>query len=133
MTTNITQELAAWVAQKQKITKPRRRECLASFLAVREDVKSAIVAGYALKTIWEHMRETGRVSFRYETFLRYVCRHITNAPPERPKQSRTVRPSAPDRGANEVIPTVSSEPKKVKLSQIRSFSFDPSPKREDLI
>jgi len=133
MTTNIKQELAAWVAQKQKIAKPKRRECVAIFLAVREDVKAAIAAGYALKTIWEHMRETGRVSFRYETFLRYVRRHITNAPPERPKQPGTVKPTAQDRGADEVMLTVSSEPKKVKLSQTRSFSFDPSPKREDLI
>jgi hypothetical protein len=38
-------------------------------------------AGYTLKIIWEHMRDIGRIPFRYETFLKYVRQHITNAPP----------------------------------------------------
>ena len=50
-------------------------------MAARADVKEAMEAGYALKIIWEHMRETGRIPFRYETFLKYVRQHITNAPP----------------------------------------------------
>lgn len=72
-------ELAEWAAAESKSTKSRRKETLAAFLAVRANVKEAAAAGYALKTIWKHMRETGRISFRYETFLKHVRRHITNA------------------------------------------------------
>jgi hypothetical protein len=61
------EELAKWATGASQTIKPRRKETLAAFLAVREEVKEAIAAGYALKTIWEHMHETGRVSFRYET------------------------------------------------------------------
>ncbi|MCF5956548.1 TraK family protein [Xanthomonas perforans] len=35
------------------------------------------------------MRETGRIPFRYETFLKYVRQHITNAPPGSMNQSST--------------------------------------------
>ncbi|KLC12609.1 peptide transporter, partial [Xanthomonas perforans] len=37
----------------------------------------------------EYMRETGRIPFRYETFLKYVRQHITNAPPGSMNQSST--------------------------------------------
>ncbi|WP_171985374.1 TraK family protein [Burkholderia cenocepacia] len=79
MTKNFPDELAAWVAQRRNAAKHKRNEYLVSFLAVRNDVIEATAAGYALKTIWEHMQATGRVSFRYETFLKYVRRHIANS------------------------------------------------------
>lgn len=50
-------------------------------MAARSDVKEAMEAGYALKIIWEHMREIGCIPFRYETFLKYVRQHITKARP----------------------------------------------------
>jgi hypothetical protein len=74
-------ELAAWLALQQQTSQIKRRDYLAAFMAVRADVKEAMEAGYALKIIWEHMREIGRIPFRYETFLKYVRQHITNAEP----------------------------------------------------
>ncbi|MEW5679964.1 TraK family protein [Comamonas kerstersii] len=74
-------ELAARLALQQKTSQVKRRDYLAAFMAARADVKEAMEAGYALKIIWEHMREIGRIPFRYETFLKYVRQHITNAPP----------------------------------------------------
>lgn len=74
-------ELATRLAHRQQQTSHvKRRDYLAAFMAARSDVKEAMAAGYALKIIWEHMREIGRIPFRYETFLKYVRRHITNAP-----------------------------------------------------
>lgn len=73
--------LVEWEKKSRKATKPRRKETQTAFLAVREDVKDAAAAGYALKTIWEHMHETSRLSYRYETFLRHVRKYITDAPP----------------------------------------------------
>lgn len=71
-------ELAALLELKQQTSQIKRREYFAAFMAARSDVKEAIDAGYALKIIWEHMHEIGRIPFRYETFLKYVRQHITN-------------------------------------------------------
>ena len=80
-------ELAARLALQQQTSQIKRRDYLVAFMAARADVKEAMEAGYALKIIWEHMRETGRIPFRYETFLKYVRQHITNAPPGSMSQS----------------------------------------------
>jgi len=79
MTTIYEQELATWIAGRQKAAKLKRKESVVVFLGVRSDVIEAQAAGFALKTIWDHMRETGRLQFRYETFLKYVRRYITQA------------------------------------------------------
>lgn len=71
-------ELAALLELKQQTSQIKRRDYFAAFMAARSDVKEAIEAGYALKIIWEHMHEIGRIPFRYETFLKYVRQHITN-------------------------------------------------------
>lgn len=127
------EELAKWATGTRQTTKPRRKETLAAFLAVREDVKEAIAAGYALKTIWEHMHEIGRVSFRYETFLRHVRRHITNAQPERPKQPAPVKPEAEAKGRDESKPKALTEPRKSGAPSVGRFNFDPTPNKEELL
>lgn len=73
-----TQDLASWLAKRHKSTRIERCDYLAVFLSARPDVIEARTAGYSLKTIWEHMHETGRIPFRYETFLKYARQHITN-------------------------------------------------------
>jgi hypothetical protein len=127
------EELAKWARGASQTTKPRRKETLAAFLAVREDVKEAIAAGYALKTIWEHMHETGRVSFRYETFLRHVRRHITNAPSERPKLPGPVKSEVQARGIDESKSKEIPEPKKSGVPSVGRFNFDPTPNKEELL
>ncbi len=127
------EELAKWATGARQTTSPRRKETLAAFLAVRADVKEAIAAGYALKTIWEHMKETGRVSFRYETFLRHVRRHITNAPPERPKQPAPMISEVQAKGGDESKPKALTEPKKSGVPSVGCFNFDPTPNKEELL
>ncbi|MGB0129581.1 MAG: TraK family protein [Rhodocyclaceae bacterium] len=80
MATKIEKELAASLTLKQRQGVLVRGEYLPAFLAARSDVIEAMAAGFAVKTIWEHMHEIGRIPFRYETFLKYVDRHITKAP-----------------------------------------------------
>lgn len=82
-------ELAARLALQQQTSQIKRRDYLAAFMVARSDVMAAMEAGYALKIIWEYMRETGRIPFRYETFLKYVRQHITNAPLGSMSQSST--------------------------------------------
>ena len=127
------QELAKWAKETRLAAKPRRKETLAAFLAVRKDVKEAAAAGYALKTIWEHMHETGRVSFRYETFLRHVRRHITNASPGLSKQQASEKSESQANGGEECKPKALTEPKKSGVSSVGRFNFDPTPKKEELL
>ena len=125
-------ELATWVAQRDQAERPQRKEALVAFLAVRADVIEATAAGYTLKTIWEHLHEAGRVSFRYETFLRHVRRHITNAPPECPKLPAPVKSEVHAKGG-ESKPKALTEPKTSGVSSVGSFNFDPTPKKEELL
>ena len=127
------EELAKWATGTRQATKPRRKETLAAFLAVREDVKEATAAGYALKTIWEHMHETGRVSFRYETFLRHVRRHITNASSERSKRPPPVKSEVQGKGGDELKPKAISELKNSGFPSVGRFNFDPTPNKEELL
>ncbi|WP_367903524.1 TraK family protein (plasmid) [Xanthomonas oryzae pv. oryzicola] len=104
-------ELAAWI--EKRATKKRRQDAAAvAFLAVRGDVKAAMDSGYAVTTIYEHMRETGRVKCSYETFRKHVQRFI--------KQEGGSKPKAP-------------EPKKPEPAGIAGFNFNPKPNKEDLL
>ncbi|MDS6450612.1 TraK family protein [Xanthomonas perforans] len=80
MATRIEQELAARLKREQKTGRLTRKDYLPAFMAARLNVMEAMAAGFALKIIWEHMNEIGRIPFRYETFLKYVRQHITDAP-----------------------------------------------------
>ena len=60
MAKSYTEELADWV-KKREDSRPRQDKNMVAFLAVRADVKAAVEAGYAFKTIWEHMHETGKL------------------------------------------------------------------------
>jgi hypothetical protein len=67
-----TDTLADWVNNPDNANKPRRDRHWVAFLAVKTDVVAAIEAGYALRTIWEHLNQTGRITYCYETFLKHV-------------------------------------------------------------
>src|SRR3546814_3691979 len=73
------QELAARI-EKRAAKKRRQNATAVAFLAVRVDVKAAMDAGYAVTTIYEDMREIGRVKCSYETFRKHVQRYIKAAP-----------------------------------------------------
>lgn len=144
MTTDYMQELAEWASQK-KAKQPRQDKHVVAFLAVRDDVKAALDGGYAMKTIWEHMRETGRISSRYETFTLHVKRFITDVQPVAKPIPATPKP-APASGSSkpaaikkaepspvvEALEPVPGEPKKV-TSSLPTFSFNPVARKDDLI
>lgn len=81
MAKSYPEQLAEWVKRREST---RRDKNLVAFLAVRDDIKLAVDAGYAVKTIWANMHEEKRVAFGYDTFLNYVNRYI------RGKSSRSV-------------------------------------------
>lgn len=137
-----TDELAAWI-QKREVTKRRQDAATVAFLAVRADVATAIESGYAITTIYEHMHTTGRVTCSYETFRKHVQRYIVQAAVagqrsspaapavpvtsgEAPGQKEKGRPTTGQHPR--IDPKRTSNPPK-----IGGFSFDATPKAEDLL
>lgn len=116
-----TQELAEWVKEKEK-SKPLQDKSLVAFLAVKSNVKEAIDAGYALKTIWQHMHDTGRLPYRYETFLRHVKKHLA-------KTTETTTSPPVDKGQSN---TSASEPNP-KTPKPQGFAFNPTPNTKELL
>jgi hypothetical protein len=136
MAKSYTEELADWV-KKREDSRPRQDKNMVAFLAVRADVKAAVEAGYAFKTIWEHMHETGKIPYRYETFLKHVRRHITHAPANQAKQAAVPAPAQEDDTktdpkADATRTKAPSGPKKNKARAMSGFTFNPTPNKEDL-
>lgn len=125
MAKSYTEELAAWVEKRAE--KKRRQDAAAvAFMAVKPDVVAAMEAGYALTTIWEHMHETGKVKCSYETFRKHVHRFIRSAPVKPAPSPASVEP----KGAASKKPET---PKKSEAPKIGGFTFDATPKKEDLL
>lgn len=121
--------LAEWVEKRPK-GKRRLDAAAVAFLAVKNDVSEALEAGYAMKTIWTHLHETGRIQTSYEAFRKHVNRHIKEAPaPVTARdQVKTDKPAAKPKTKNEA----SEEPKN-EAPGIGTFKFNPKPNREDLL
>ena len=111
-----TDDLKDWVEKQATIS--NRRKYLSSFLAVRENVAEALKEKYPMKIIWEHLFESGKIEFHYETFRRYVKQHIRE---------------------NENTHTATSESDKVVSKEKESkpkptgFNFNAKPEKKDLI
>lgn len=120
---NITDELAEWVASKEA---PRRQDAQAvAFLAIRADVITALDAGYSMKTVWDFLREKGRITSSYEAFRRHVKKHI------RPGSRAVAVPPAASPG----VPAGSRQAPETPENQpvIGKFNFNAKPDRGKLI
>src|SRR5690606_16329572 len=106
---------------------------LVAFMTVRDDVKLAIDAGYAVKTVWANLRETGRIDLGYKTFLNYVRRCLGPSP--EPAAASPVRlattvpaPAPPSRESNPV-----KTPARVLPLEMPGFVYNPVPNKEELL
>lgn len=124
------EELAQWVKERG-IKKQRQDKHVVAFLAVKPDVQRALDAGYSMKTIWEHMRETGRLQCRYETFTLHVKRYVKTPALE---SSAAMRQSpTKEAGRKRKGGAVASEPSGAEAPKIGAFTFEAKPKKEDLL
>ena len=126
------EELAEWVKGREA-KKPRQDKHVVAFLAVKSDVQAALDAGYAMKTIWEHMKETGRLRCRYETFTQHVKRYIKAAPVASPPPTATPPDSQPKGAKPEPKAAPPASESKSEPPKIGGFTFDATPKKEDLL
>ncbi len=128
MTKCYTEELSDWMRQQQQPA-ARTRTGLADFLAVRQDVRAAIEAGYPLKLIWQHLHSTNRIHYRYETFLRHVHLHLDPAPAAATGTGKAASKSSAAKPAL----SAGDGRRSSAGNGIRGFSFNATPKQEDLI
>jgi hypothetical protein len=135
MTKNYTEELAAWIEERSRKGRGKK---LAVFFGVADDVRAALDAGYSAKTIWSNLQETGRIDFRYETFMRYVNRLIKKGPEAKPGtqsgQNLVAAGAAP--AAHEMPPPPASTPRSSSAGPalragMPTFKCNPLPHRED--
>ncbi len=138
-------ELAAWV-EKRAEKKRRQDAAVVAFMAVKSDVIDAMVAGYSLTTIWEHMHETGKMKCGYETFRKHVHRFIKTptlaakispdmALAETPVSASASPAPGPAFGKDSVVTDANNGSRKAASSagKIIGFSFDAEPNKEELI
>lgn len=133
MTENYPELLGEWL--KRRAT-TRRQRYLVEFLAVRDDVKAAVEAGYPVMRIWEYMVEAGQIGCGYQTFLNYVNRHVRR---DCSVQAPTTPPATMARKNVEKTPRSRETKHQEKSSQVRApdaipgFTFNSDPRKEDLI
>jgi hypothetical protein len=131
MAKRYTEELGHWVSERAA---PRRRQDrnLVAFLAVKDDVQTALEAGYSMKTIWAHLFETGRIASRYETFTLHVKRHLRAPSPAGHPGALPVQPMAAAPAAASRAEPAPGGPRKTPPPSVGGFTFNATPKTEDL-
>ena len=157
MARNYAEELDTWVSQREVTG---REKNLVAFHAVRDDIQTALAAGFAVKTIWAHMRAKGRISYGYNTFRFHVNRFIRKPLLSQPEEmsSEATPTRLPSRAMTEPhvsplkkpvkppaapvsepplsapflsSPSSSSVPPPVRRTGMPTFTFNPIPDPED--
>ena len=130
MAEDFSNQLAQWVQQRGLQTSDKN---LVAFMAVHDDVKLAIDAGYAVKTVWANLRETGRIDLGYKTFLNYVRRCLGPSPDPAAgspvKPATTVAAAAPPSRESNPVKT----PARVLPLEMPGFVYNPVPNKEELL
>jgi hypothetical protein len=116
---NYPDQLGDWVRQRAATTRDKN---LVAFLAVRDDVRAALDAGYAVKTIWSNLHESKRISVSYTAFLHYVRKFLSQ--PAGATDMQPVAPAAVDETTFRHID---------KPAKAAGFVFNPTPKKEELL
>jgi len=133
---DMPKSLSERIADRAKTRKPSAiGKNRASFLAVRDDVKQALDDGWPVKTIWETLREEGKVSFGYDAFIGYVNRLIRRSAVRQGAALQTEpAPPAKAGGAGEDSKGgATARPRPAAPNPARGFTFDSTPKKEDLL
>jgi len=134
MAKRYSKELESWL-KAAKGNKNRRGKHLVAFLVIKDDVQDALEAGYSMKSIWEHMKETGKLSCRYETFLKHVNDHLKKTG-SKTKSSSAVKIVKQGHSSNK-LSNATSTAQEEHCTQSRkdptTFKIDHTRKKEDFI
>lgn len=88
-----------------------------AFLALKQDIASALADGWSMKAIWDTLSMEEKISFSYKTFCLYVVRFI--AAPSKPVVQEHTKDGNQD--------------KNKATKAIRGFTFNPKPNLEELL
>ena len=109
------EQLGEWL----KGVKPAQRDqYLVAFLAVSDDVRAALAAGFSMCSIWRHLHALGRIPFGYDTFLKHVHRMQKSSAP-----AQQARPALPAKGGKA----------SAHAPAPAGFTFNPVPRKEELL
>ena len=78
MNKNYLNDLSGWI-NAQQIKTSHSNPAKVAFLAVKDDVKTALDSEYSMLVVWKHMRVVGKLNCSYTTFRAYVRRYIHQA------------------------------------------------------
>lgn len=114
MGSSLSERIAAKQVERQVSDKSVNK---AAFLALKQDIATALADGWSIKLVWETLVEEGKISFSYKTFCGYVARLIV----------ADHKPSLQE-------DTKEDEKAKSKAkSEIRGFTFNPKPNLKELL
>lgn len=126
---------------KKKKQPGRAGKNRAAFLAVRDEVRQSLDDGWPVKDVWETLYDEGAIAFRYDAFIGYVKKLIrqpaTVAPSIPVVQEAPARPAIPAKTPMAIpkptLKPATRDPVVTKPSTPGSFSFDSTPRKEDLL
>lgn len=126
--------------RKAAASKTATEKNLAAFLAVRDDVRTALDDGWTVKLVWSTLRDEGKITVSYEAFRGYVNRLIVRPPAAAVGTSAPTgapTPSMPPSGGTDLArPTPSADQAKspaiVQPGQ-QGFQFQATPNKGDLV
>lgn len=104
------------------------RRNVVAFLAVSDEVQAGLDAGHATTTLFAYLRDGGRVSFCYDTLLKYVHRYIRT--PKKALPPAILKTPAPPRPVGNVGEPVKS---KKEPNGIPGFFWNSIPDKDKLI
>jgi hypothetical protein len=121
---------AADYEEKQRMR--RKDKTIVAFLAIKDEIRETLEAGYAVKTVWACLREEGKITTNYQAFAGHVRRYVKgegqecskDPPKEERKRQKGDRQAAlgPDSG-------LSTDPKPAATG----FVYNPHLRKEDLL
>jgi hypothetical protein len=88
----LSDRIAAFVKKKSQRRPYGHARNRVVFLALREDIESALKNGWARKHIWETLHAEGKIGFGYDAFLAYVDQ-LVGKQPKRRSRARTPQSS----------------------------------------
>ncbi len=94
---------------------------LALIIALKKDILEALEDGWTIKTVWNQLHDEGKIDFSYQTFRKYVVRLNKVKTEIRGNEAEKSTHPQEDRRAGRA------------KHQIAGFSYDPTPRKEDLI
>jgi hypothetical protein len=130
MAKTLSERIADRISKKNPTRADQNR---ATFISLRREVKASLEDGWPVKTIWETLKDEGKVTFSYQAFRGYVNRLILGkasmgekAAPENPAalEQKEGQQAAKD--------TSLDEPSTAKKPVNKGFVFNPVPNDKEL-